>query len=511
MNTPVPKLVASLSAIVMLAGCAIMPEPITFTEQQTSLNADKQVLFAKQEATVAPLSVYDAMARALKYNLNHRVKMMEHAVADGQSDLALYNLLPDLIATGGYRGRDNYNASNSRNAITGAHQLSSSTSQDRSRKVYDITMSWNVLDLGVSYFQAKQDANRVLIAEESRRKAAQLLMQEVRTAFWRMAGTQQLGSEIDKILDSARQALKDAEGIESERLAAPLAILQYQKDLLEIIRKLEELSETLRIAKTELASLLALPPSQKLELRLPENKTLQAPEFTLAIEKMETMALELRPELREEIYNNRITTEEAHKAMVRLLPGIEFRTGYNYDSNSYMLNHNWLELSAILSQNLMELVSAPARFSQIDAQEKLGDTRRLSVYMAVLTQVHLSYEQFIVANQQYKRTLELDGINQKIAKHIATGADNDAKTQLERIRATTNALMSRLQTLEAYASIQSSLGRVYVSMGLDPLPTFIENHDLKTLATSIEAVDKTWQAGQFPGPSKPEVSIETNE
>jgi len=504
MNYPTPQFVAGLSGIVLLAGCAIMPEPITHVEQKTSLDADKQVIFAKQEPVSAPISVYEAMARALKYNLNHRVKMMEHAVADGQSDLAKYNLLPDLIASAGYRGRDNFSASSSRSTTTGRQSLETSTSQDRSRKVYDFTFSWNVLDFGVSYFQAKQDANRVLVAEESRRKTAQLLMQDVRTAFWRMAGTQQLEGEIDKILDSARQALKDAQNIEGERLAAPLQILQYQKDLLEIIRKLEELSETLRLAKTELASLLGLSPSQKFELQLPENSVLEAPGFSLPIDKMEDMALQLRPELREEIYNNRITAEEAHKAMLRLLPGIEFKTGYNHDSNSYLLNNNWLELSGIISQNLMELISAPARFSQIDAQEKLGDTRRLSVYMAVLTQVHLAYQQFLVADQQYKRTLELDGINQKISTHITTDAENDAKTELERIRATTNALMSRLQTLEAYAGIQSSLGRVYVSLGLDPLPAFIENYDIKTLANSIEAVDKNWQAGQFPSATKPE-------
>jgi outer membrane protein TolC len=507
MNYPAPRLIAGLSGVVMLAGCAIMPEPITQVEQKTSLDADKQVIFAKQEPIVAPLSVYDAMARALKYNLNHRVKMMEHAVADGQSDLAKFSLLPDLIASAGYRGRDNFNASNSRNAVTGQQQLQSSTSQDRSRKVYDFTFSWNVLDFGVSYFQAKQDANRVLVAEESRRKTAQLLMQDVRTAFWRMAGTQQLEGEIDKILSSAKQALKDAQNIESERLAAPLEVLQYQKDLLDIIRKLEELSETLRLAKTELASLLGVSPSQKFQLKLPENSALQAPEFALAIEKMEDMALQLRPELREEIYNNRITAEEAHKAMLRLLPGIEFNTGYNYDSNSYLLNNNWLELSGLISQNLMELISAPARFSQIDAQEKLGDTRRLSVYMAVLTQVHLSYQQFLVAQQQYKRTQELDGITQKISKHISNDAENDAKTELERIRATTQALMSRLQLLEAYASIQSSLGRVYVSLGLDPLPEFIENYDIKTLANSIETVDKNWQAGRFPAMAKPEEKL----
>lgn len=507
MNHPAPQFIAGLSGIVLLTGCAIMPEPITQTEQQASLNADKQVIFAKQEPILAPITVYEAMARALKYNLNHRVKMMEHAVADGQSDLAKYNLLPDLIASAGYRGRDNFNASSSKSTATGRQSLETSTSQDRSRKVYDFTFSWNVLDFGVSYFQAKQDANRVLVAEESRRKTAQLLMQDVRTAFWRMAGTQQLEGEIDKILGSARQALKDAQGIESERLAAPLSILQYEKDLLEIIRKLEELSETLRLAKTELASLLGVSPSQKFELKLPENNALQAPGLSLAIENMEEMALQLRPELREEIYNNRITTEETHKAMLRLLPGIEFKTGYNHDSNSYLLNNNWLELSGIISQNLMELISAPARFDQIDAQEKLGDTRRLSVYMAVLTQVHLSYQQFLVADQQYKRTQELDTINQKISKHITNDAENDAKTELERIRATTNALMSRLQLLEAYAGIQSSLGRVYVSLGLDPLPAFIENYDIKTLASSIETVDKNWQAGRFPSAAKPEEKL----
>jgi hypothetical protein len=108
-----------------------------------------------------------------------------------------------------------------------------------------------------------------------------------------------------------------------------------------------------------------------------------------------------------------------------------------------------------------------------------------------------------VAQQQYKRTQELDDITQKISKHISTDAENDAKTELERIRATTNALMSRLQLLETYASIQSSLGRVYVSLGLDPLPVFIENYDIKTLANSIEDVDKNWQAGRFPSIRKP--------
>ncbi len=482
----------------LISGCSVMPEPITDDEQQAAISADQQTLFARNDAIEKPLTLYQAMARALKNNLDHRVKMMEKAVADGQSDIALFNMLPELAASVGYRGRDNFNASNSRSTDDGTESLRTSTSQDRSRDVYNFSFSWNLLDFGVSYFQAKQDANKVLRSEENRRKTAQNLMQDVRTAFWRMASTQLIAEEIDTIIYDARLALKDAQKIEQERLRPPLEILQYQKKLLEIIRRLENLSETLMLAKTELASLLGLRPGQAFSLQLPDNSFSQLPEIALPITQMENMALQLRPELREEIYNNRITAEETHKAILRLLPGIEFNASYNYDSNTYTLNNNWFELSGLITQNFVELLTAPARFNQIDAEEKLGDMRRLSVHMAVITQVHLSYRQYLIAQHQFNRTQELDSVNQKISQYMQVASENDAQSQMQKIRFNTDALMSKLQLFEAYADVQSAMGKIYVSMGLDPLPDWIDGYDIETLANSIEAIDKGWQQGAFP-------------
>ena len=34
----------------------------------------------------------------------------------------------------------------------------------------DLGLSWNVLDFGVSYYQSKQNADRLLVAQERRRK-----------------------------------------------------------------------------------------------------------------------------------------------------------------------------------------------------------------------------------------------------------------------------------------------------------------------------------------------------
>ncbi len=497
MNQQPYKLIATISGFVLLSACAVMPEPITEKEQLETIAADKKMIFSNQEKITEPITLYQAMARALKHNLEHRVKIMEEAVAEGQSDLSDLSMLPDLVASAGYKERSNFSASRSRAIGAAGQSVGTSTSQDRARYTYDLIFSWNILDFGVSYFQARQDANKVLIAEESRRKTAQLLMQEVRTSFWRTASTQQMQNSINAVLGNARTALKDARQIESEKLLPPLEILQYQKNLLEIIRNLENLAKTLELAKIELASLIGLKPGQDYTLAIPQDNLKKLPTLSLNIKEMESISLQSRPELREEIYNNRITVEETYKSILRLLPGIEFNLGYNYDSNSFTLNNDWFNWTGLLSQNVMELLTAPAQFSYIDAKEELDEVRRLSVYMAILTQVHLSYSQYLLSEYQFKRIGELDEINQKLEAHMSKLSKNDARSELEFINVATDALMSRLQLHEAYADMQSALGRVYTSIGLDSLPELVENHDIGTLAKSIEQLDQSWNQGKF--------------
>lgn len=55
--------------------------------------------------------------------------------------------------------RNNDLASSSRSVLTGRQSLEPSTSQDRRRATADLTASWNVLDFGVSYYQAQQQAD----------------------------------------------------------------------------------------------------------------------------------------------------------------------------------------------------------------------------------------------------------------------------------------------------------------------------------------------------------------
>lgn len=186
----------SASALAALAGCAIAP--VALTEDEVTVRASDALarVTADQEPVTASIDLYDAMARALKYNLDHRVETMEATLRSRELDVANANLLPNVVTGSGYAARNNDNASNSINVLTGVQSLATSTSQERRINTADTAFSWHVLDFGLSYVRARQAADKYLIGEEMRRKVANRLIEDVRTAYWRTVSTDRLLSRL---------------------------------------------------------------------------------------------------------------------------------------------------------------------------------------------------------------------------------------------------------------------------------------------------------------------------
>lgn len=55
-----------------LTSCAIQPVPLTQEEIQLRVKEDRAILTKDQEPLSGPIDLYEAMARALKYNLEAR-------------------------------------------------------------------------------------------------------------------------------------------------------------------------------------------------------------------------------------------------------------------------------------------------------------------------------------------------------------------------------------------------------------------------------------------------------
>ena len=81
------------------------------------------------------------------------------------------------------------------------------TTQERRHATESLSLSWSMLDLGVGYDNTVQQAERVQIAGEKRRKAMHLLMQDVRSAYWRAYSAQKLRGEVQGTTRLAEEAL----------------------------------------------------------------------------------------------------------------------------------------------------------------------------------------------------------------------------------------------------------------------------------------------------------------
>jgi multidrug efflux system outer membrane protein len=191
-----------LVIFITLPGCSITPQPFTPAELQQQAKEDLKVIFTDQEPLSGKVTLYDAMARAIKYNLEHKVKLFENALAKGVLVQSQKDLLPQLVSSAGYTTRNNYNASYSENISVGTQTTYTdlAISEEKQNFSSDLIFVWNILDFGVGYNQAKQQADQVLIAEEQRRKTAQNIAQDVRYAFWRAVSAEKLLPKMDLLL-----------------------------------------------------------------------------------------------------------------------------------------------------------------------------------------------------------------------------------------------------------------------------------------------------------------------
>ena len=177
------QLLLLIALLACLSACSIVPVPFSIKEIRDQAREDNRAVTADQEPVTRPISLYEAIGRALKYNLDFHLELHEKILARRELELSRYEMLPTFVSNLNYNGRSNFSGANSRSLLTGRQSLVSSTSSDRDLHTADLALSWNILDFGVSYFRARQAADGVLVAEEGKRKVINRIVQEVRTAL----------------------------------------------------------------------------------------------------------------------------------------------------------------------------------------------------------------------------------------------------------------------------------------------------------------------------------------
>ena len=477
-----PRLTILVAALI-LAGCTITPKLATQEEVRERVKSDTDRMYVNQAPISAPVSLEEAIARTLKYNLDYRLKKMESALALGLTDYASYDTLPKLLASAGYRTRSNQSGGTSIGIVDGVQSLRPSTSEERSHTLAGAEFSWNLLDFGVSYYRARQQSDQFLIAEERRRKVVQNMVQDVRAAYWRALGAQRLSAQTKDILERAQLALARSREAETQRVISPVQALNYQRALLDAISFLNQRRQDLEFASHELAALMNVEPGVTFTVAETSEARLPAPPND--VRKLEELALIQRPELREEDFKKRISADETRKQLLGMLPGISFDAGLQYDSNQLLNSSRWAQGGVRISWNLLQLVALPSLKATQEQQVRTDEARRMALSMAVMTQLRVGVERYRLAVEDFRLADTAAQVDKRMADYTRAAVTARLESELEAIRTQARAVLGSFQRANTYASAQIAFGRLYNTLGFDPLPDDFDGNDLSTLTERV--------------------------
>ncbi len=479
---------------IALSACARTPNVIDAEKLNISVQKDLSLLAV--DAPLENIDLHTAIAIGIKNNRDLRISVMESALAQRQSDLQRFDMLPDIALNAGYSEFNELQPSTSvsvENDTGDAPALdgtqSYTISRDKGLETRNIEFTWNALDFGLSYIRAGQQADRYLIAKELERKATQNITRDIIRAYWKAQASENLLKKLNPLLDRVESALADSKYIEELLISAPMDSLLYQKELLDVQRTLQTQQRALINSKNELAILMGLLPGQKFSLSSDDTYLTN---INMRIETMEEMALVSRPELMESRYQKRITSKDTKAAILGLIPSIKFNATYGYSDNEYLLNQDTTEYGASIGANLFNVFSLSAVRKSSEASKDLIAERHLAIAMTVLSQVHLSNINYALAIEEYDTAQRYLDVAQRISKQVQNAQKVSRFGELEVIREEASLLVAELRRDLAFSEMQHSIGQIYASIGKDILPNNHQNLSIEDVSKNIETNLSEW-------------------
>ena len=501
--------ILGIFSVLLLASCARNLEPMQKSEILIKANEDIATIEEIKKNNLnweenLEIDLYTAIALAIKNNKELKVKLLENALANRQIDKVRFEMLPALAANAGYSGSEFYKSTTSATVdkldTTGTMGEDYSTSANRDVLNQDIGFTWNALDFGLSYIKAGQNADRYLISEENEIKAAHNIVREVIRSYWNSMSADKMLKKYDPLLVKVNEALNDSQKIEELLLTKPMDALLYQKELLDIQRALQTQKQSFIDARIQLGTLMGLLPNQNFKL-VETKEPLNVLDMTL--EEMEVYALQNRPELLENHYEERISVEQTRAGILTLLPGINFNAAYTSSSNDYLQQKTNAQFGATIGANLLNVFNYPTIKKINQTNTEVIREQRLALSMTVLSQIHIANIDYKLALEEFETAQRYYEVSKKITEQVKNAQKIARFGQLEVIREQASLLVAELRYDIAFTKLQHSIGKMYSSAGINVTEENVKKMGVKKYAEIIENNFKTKGKKYFAKVKKP--------
>jgi outer membrane protein TolC len=343
---------------------------------------------------------------AVIQNLELKVKQLETAIQREFATGAKLDMLPELLYTGEMSYRNNNTGSASESLVPGIPPAPPSISSEQYTQRWNITLTWSLLDFGISYFKSRQEANRALIKDFEREKLKQNMILDLSFQYWNAIAALEGLKNTEEYLKNLKKHEIAIVKATNSRLMPRTSLLRLQDQILDREYKLKGYERDYHFAMGELKRLMGLPPSVEFELdyERTRNLDLELPH----VMALEEIALQQRPELYSFDLEEKISADEVRIAFLNLLPGSSLFAGYFYDENRFLVHNYWNVVGLKTAWDLLSIPTTMSRGKAAKVQIALAKKNRLALSLAAITQVNLAYLLFLDERDRYALALEIE-------------------------------------------------------------------------------------------------------
>lgn len=460
-------------ATLLFSGCSTVQWVNLEKERQKYANQDLALIRpSSTQHPKNPLTLEEAISNGLKNNLELKLVRFEEMLTSDEAIAEQLKMLPNANLKYDRTHLSKPRVVNSLNYLTNAIQLNNSVSETDPRKVKSMTLSWNLLDFGLSYVRSQKLFFETEAKKMRRLRQEQQLAIDITAAYWRARLAEKALNHHLTIKKKLEKHQLDLRLAKKEKRLDPITGNELESYMLNIAIDIQNLRMEVSDAKSELARLLGIYPSEILfsKAEAPISKTLL--KLTVPkqfnVEKLENYAVLHRPELFEADLKKEVRVATSREALIRAFPNIGHTFTRIRDYNKLLVFNQWSEVGFNIGWNLL---SVPSNFFHALSTRhgiQLAEAERLATTMAILVQTHITLIQYEMQYERFLLYQKKAKVDTKLFHVLAEKNKLGEASTIELTRRALEGLRSELKSDQSAIDLILAHKRVLATIGLPP-------------------------------------------
>lgn len=454
----------------LLSGCARQYNVNMDALRQKNMALDMDLLTPQEPVVFAePLTLQRVIELGLKNNLDMRLSEVLAQIADDEVVVEKLKMLPNLDADGRMQHRSNHEVTDYEHGVTG-YQESNSYSDEKDSRTANLTLSWNILDFGLSYIRSRQAGMTEEIKQMEKVRQGQKLAMELAGAYYRVVFAEVDLKHIQEVKAQVAEYKDTLVAMATQGRIDPLTSRELEKRLVDMAITASKVRGEISGAYIELRRLMGLRPNTVFSLEGKGFAKVAAdlPTFdSLDGASLERIALLNRPELFATDLQVKIQQDEARAALLRMFPSLHFDAGVSFDSNKFLHENSWNTVGAGVAYNLLSL---PSKYMSMKAREKgvsKAELERLANTAGIIAQVHMALHDYVVKREQFKLFDESYGISTEMMNMTRTREEIGKVSKARLTRSMLESMVAKLERDRSLIDYLNAYNRFMVALGLD--------------------------------------------